>query len=156
VTDAVRVTDVLLPGVGVQVEQVATGDTEVCLVVRSPAVSAACPECGQRSSLVHSYYRRRPADRPVAGPHVRLERARRLVCGNDRCSRRTFAEQIPALTRRYARRPNALTAQLTDSALFLGGRAGARLSRRMAITTGKDTLLRLIRALPVSQPGPVA
>ncbi|MFB8183297.1 ISL3 family transposase, partial [Streptomyces sp. NPDC055966] len=74
------------------------------------------------------------------------------MCGNDSCGRRTFAEQIPDLTRRHARRTNALTAQLTDIALFLGGRAGASLCGRLAITTGKDILLRLLRALPLPQP----
>ncbi|MGW7582953.1 hypothetical protein ACWGLI_17680, partial [Kitasatospora sp. NPDC054769] len=61
--------------------------------------------------------------------------------------------QIPALTSRHARRTTALTAQLTDIALFLGGRAGARISGRLAMTTCRDTLLRLIRALPVPSPG---
>ncbi|WP_331754691.1 ISL3 family transposase (plasmid) [Streptomyces sp. NBC_00012] len=152
----VRVADVLLPGVGVQVEEVALTDTEVRLAVRSQAASAACPDCGRRSSKVHCYYPRALADRPVAGKRVRLElRARRLVCGNDQCDRRTFAEQIPNPTRRHARRTDALTAQLTDMALFLGGRAGAHLSERMAIGTCKDTLLRLIRALPLPSSGPV-
>ncbi|CAM5309646.1 ISL3 family transposase ISFsp1 [Streptomyces griseomycini] len=50
------------------------------------------------------------------------------------------------------RRTNALTAQLTDIALFLGGRAGASLCGRLAATTGKDTLLRLLRTLPVPRP----
>lgn len=45
------------------------------------------------------------------------------------------AERFPALTRRQARRTIALTAQLTDTALFLGGRAGANLCGRMAVTT---------------------
>ncbi|MFC5201768.1 transposase family protein [Streptomyces kaempferi] len=130
-------------------------DTKVRLVMRSLAVSAACPDCVQRSSRVHCYYQRHLTDRPVAGRRVRLDlRARRLVCGNDRGSHRTSAEQIPALTRRHARRTDALTAQLTDIALFMGGRAGARLSGRMAITTGKDTLLGLIRALAAPQSGP--
>ncbi|MFD9420748.1 ISL3 family transposase [Streptomyces goshikiensis] len=81
-------------------------------------------------------------------------RARRLVCGNEDCARRTFAEQIPALTRRHARRTEAaLTAHLTDVALFLGGRPGSRLFQRMAIDTCKDTLLRLVRALPLSSSG---
>ncbi|MFF1700220.1 ISL3 family transposase [Streptomyces sp. NPDC058257] len=147
--DAVSVADVLLPGIGVKFEKVVLGESEVRLVVRSPACSTACPGCGRRSSRVHCYYQRALADRPVAGHRVLVDlRARRLVCHNDRCGRRTFAEQVPALTRRYARRTNALTAQLTDIALFLGGRPGTRLSRRMAITTSKDSLLRLIRALP--------
>ncbi|MFJ7201847.1 ISL3 family transposase [Streptomyces sp. NPDC098926] len=156
VMGGVRVADVLLPGVGVQVEQVALTDTEVRLAVRSQAASAACPDCGRRSSRVHCCYPRALADRPLAGKRVRLElRARRLVCWNDQCDRRTFAEQVPNLTRRHARRTDALTAQLTDLALLLGGRAGARLSERMAIGTCKDTLLRLIRALPLPSPGPV-
>nr|WP_262705545.1 ISL3 family transposase [Streptomyces sp. NEAU-383] len=124
--------------------------------MRSSAESAVCPGCGWRSSRVHCYYQRCLADRPVAGRQVRLDlRARRLVCGNDRCERRTFAEQIPDLTRRHARRTNALTAQLTDIALFLGGRAGASLCGRLDVTTGKDTLLRLLRALPVPAPASV-
>ncbi|MGW1915362.1 ISL3 family transposase [Streptomyces sp. NPDC002076] len=44
---------------------------------------------------------------------------------------------------------------LTDVALFLGGRPGARLAGRMAVSTGKDTMLRLIRALPEPDSGPV-
>ncbi|MEU3051366.1 ISL3 family transposase [Streptomyces sp. NPDC006984] len=98
-----------------------------------------------------------PADAggsPVADRRVRIEmRARRLVCGNEDCARRTFAEQIPGLTRRHARRTEALTAHLTDVALFLGDRPGVRLFQRMAIDTCKDTLLRLIRALPLPSSG---
>ncbi|MEU7510300.1 ISL3 family transposase [Streptomyces lavendulae] len=131
-------------------------DAEVRVAVRSGAVAAACSGCGRRSSRVHCYYQRTLADRPVAGRRVRIElRVRRLVCGNEHCPRRTFAEQIPALTHRHARRTDALTAQLTDVALFLGGRPGTRLVQRMTIDTCKDTVLRLIRALPLPSSGPV-
>ena len=41
-------------------------------------------------------------------------------------------------------------------ALALGGRAGARLSGRLACPASRSTLLRLIRALPDPQPGQVA
>ncbi|MFB7363859.1 ISL3 family transposase [Streptomyces hydrogenans] len=151
-----QISDLLLPGVAVEVDQLVLTDTEVRLAVRSGAASAACPGCGHRSSRVHCYYQRTLTDRPVAGRRVRIElRARRLVCGHDRCVRRTFAEQIPALTRRHARRTDALTTHLTDVALFLGGRPGARLFQRMTIDTSKDTLLRLIRALPLPSTGPV-
>ncbi|MFK4214054.1 transposase [Streptomyces sp. NPDC030920] len=77
------------------------------------------------------------------------------MCANDQRDRRTFAGQVPNLTRRHARRTDALTAQLTELALSLGGRAGARLCERMAIGTRKNTLLRQIRAPPLPSSGPV-
>ncbi|MFF3981117.1 ISL3 family transposase [Streptomyces sp. NPDC001828] len=152
----VQVGDLLLPGVAAEVDQVVLTDVEVRVAVRSGAVSAACPGCGRRSSRVHCYYQRTLTDRPVAGRRVRIGlRARRLVCGNGHCDRRTFAEQIPGLTHRHARRTDALTTQLTNVALFLGGRPGTRLLQRMTIDTCKDTLLRLIRRLPLPSSGPV-
>ncbi|MFE5681553.1 ISL3 family transposase, partial [Streptomyces erythrochromogenes] len=59
------------------------------------------------------------------------------------------------MTRRHARRTDALNAQLTDVALFPGGRPGARLFQRMAVDICKDTLLRLIRTLPLPSSGSV-
>ncbi|WP_435848852.1 transposase family protein, partial [Streptomyces lavendulae] len=96
-TGGVQVSDLLLPGIAVEVDQLVLTDAEVRVAVRSGAVAAACSGCGRRSSRVHCYYQRTLADRPVAGRRVRIElRARRLVCGNEHCPRRTFAEQIPA------------------------------------------------------------
>ncbi|WP_406841841.1 UDP-N-acetylglucosamine 2-epimerase (plasmid) [Streptomyces sp. AHU1] len=84
---------------------------------------------------MHCYYQLCLVNRPVAGRQVRLDlQARRLLCSNISCGRRTFAEQIPDLTRRHARRTNTLTTQLTDIALFLGGRAGASLCGRLTVT----------------------
>lgn len=48
------------------------------------------------------------------------------------CAKVTFAEQVSGLTSRYARRTPAVTAVLEAVALALGGRAGARLSGRLA------------------------
>ncbi|MEU2516876.1 ISL3 family transposase [Streptomyces syringium] len=152
----VQIADLLLPGIAVEVDQLVLTDAEVRVAVLSGAVPAACSGCGRRSSTVRCCYQRTLADRPAAGRRERIElRARRLVCGNELCTRRTSAEQVPALTRRYARRTVALTAQLTDVALFLGGRPGARLFQRMTIDTCKDTLLRLIRTPPLPSSGPV-
>jgi transposase len=60
----------------------------------------------------------------------------------------TFAEQVPGLTVRYGRRSASLTGALQAIALALGGRAGARLSARLAAGVSRTTLIRLIRALP--------
>jgi hypothetical protein len=42
---------------------------------------------------------------------------------------------------------------LEKIALALGGRPGQRLTRQLAVEVSRMTLLRLIRALPVPEPG---
>jgi hypothetical protein len=64
------------------------------------------------------------------------------------CAKTTFAEQVPGLTIRYGRRTCGLQAVLQSVALALGGRAGARLTGRLACSARRSTLLRLIRAAP--------
>jgi orotidine-5'-phosphate decarboxylase len=55
---------------------------------------------------------------------IRL-RVRRFLCGNTECGRETFAEQVPGLTARYARRSTVLGRVLRAVALAVGGRAGS-------------------------------
>ena len=63
------------------------------------------------------------------------------------CSAQTFAEQIPGLTARHARRSPLLRRMLEAIGLALAARAGARLGRR-ARDARAEAVLRLIRALP--------
>jgi hypothetical protein len=54
---------------------------------------------------VHSRYERRLSDTATAGQEVLIRlRVRRLFCDNTDCAKRTFAEQVPELTSRHARR----------------------------------------------------
>jgi transposase len=73
---------------------------------------------------------------------------RRFFCDNTACPRRTFVEQPMDLTQRHARRTSTLARMLTAVAIALGGRAGARLADVLGMNTGRDSLLRLLRALP--------
>ena len=73
---------------------------------------------------------------------------RRFFCPDVACKKTTFAEQVPGLTVRHGRRSASLTGALQAIALALGGRAGARLSARLAAGVSRMTLIRLIRALP--------
>jgi transposase len=115
----------------------------------SRAQAAACPGCEQPSSRVHGRYRRTLLDLPVAGLTMTIRlRVRRFRCLNAACSRATFAEQIPDLTCRYARRTIPAGRMLADIALVLAGRAGCRLATRLGLPQGRDTLLRLVRRLP--------
>ncbi len=116
---------------------------------------SVCPRCGQPSRRVHSRYRRRLVDAPIAGRPVQLRlRVRRLFCDNAGCVARTFAEQPAALTAPRARRTSLLRRMLASIAVALAGRAGARLADRLGMPTSRDSLLRglpdvQVTALPV-------
>ncbi|MGW9448560.1 transposase family protein [Streptomyces sp. NPDC055632] len=112
-------------------------------------VGAACAGCGAWSTRVHSSYLRFPADAPSAGRRVVLQlRVRRFRCGNNMCSRRTFAEQIPGFTRRHSQRTERQRSTLAAVGLAPAGRAGARLAAVLGVAVSRSTVLRLVDALP--------
>ncbi len=132
-----RITGVFETGRSVRV-QASTGDRD-----------AVCPACGVASWRVHSRYERRVSDSAVCGRETVIHlQVRRFFCLNEACSKKIFSEQVPGLTVRYGRRSIGLSQVLRTVALALGGRAGSRLSRRLAMTVSRMTLLRLIRAMP--------
>jgi hypothetical protein len=128
----------------------------VRMAVAAEADKASCPQCGSLSARVHSHYERRLTDTAVGGQELVLQlRVRRFFCENTCCPALTFAEQFPALTARYARRTGVLSQVLTAISLALGGRAGSRLTCRLHVEVSRSTLLRVIRTLPVPEPGQI-
>jgi hypothetical protein len=69
---------------------------------------------------------------------------RRFLCQALACPKTTFAEQVSGLTSCHARCTPGLTSVLQAVVLALGGRAGARMTGRLAATVSRMTLLRLI------------
>jgi transposase len=98
---------------------------------------------------VHSRYERRLADAAIGGRRVVLRlQVRRLFCDDPDCVKATFAEQVPGLTVRYARKTALLAGVLRDIAVALAGRAGARLARALCMPASRPALLRLLMAIP--------
>jgi transposase len=141
---------VLLPHLAdVEVEGVFRSARSIRVLARAKASAAGCPGCGVMSRRVHSRYERRLLDTAIGGFEVVIFLSvRRFLCLSPQCPKVTFAEQVSRLTSRHARRTPAVTAVLEAVALALGGRAGARLTGRLAAGVSRMTLLRLIRALP--------
>jgi transposase len=154
---AVELLNVLFPHLaGIHVERVVASDRSVQLEAAVRGPGGTCPVCGRTSSRVHSRYVRCLADRGVAGRGVAIRlRVRRLFCGNPECPRRIFAEQVDGLTEPYRRCSPALKTVFVDLGLALGGRAGARMTRRLDAERSRTTLLRLVRDLPEPAPGPL-
>ncbi|MEV6254176.1 ISL3 family transposase [Nocardia sp. NPDC051911] len=120
------------------------------------AQGASCPGGTCWSVRVHSRYQRCLSDAAVGGTETLIcLRVRRFYCDNPDCARATFAEQVPGLTTAHARRTPLLRSMLERIALAVGGRPGQRLTRHLSVTVSRMTLLRLIRAVPMPEPGPV-
>ena len=123
-------------------------------VVKS--ATASCRWCGQASGRVHGGYTRRLRDAVVGGTVVVVElRVRRFRCDNADCAAATFAEQVVGLTAPHSRYTPLLRTLLAQIGLALAGRAGVRLADALGVNVGRDTLLRLVKALPDPDSGPV-
>src|SRR5579884_1223288 len=118
----------------------------ITILVAAKGSHPACPLCSQRADRVHSRYIRTLADLPWNGVAVRLHlTVRRFFCDTDPCPRKIFAEQVPSVADRYARRTNRLTEALELIGFAVGGEAGARVLAALTMTSSPDTLLRTIR-----------
>ncbi len=132
------------------VEALAFDPRGVTILASTEASAFRCPECGCASRRVHSRYRRALADLPWGGMPVRLRvTVRKLFCDNLTCRRKVFAERLDGIAQRYSRRTDRQRGALEDIALALGGRSGSRLAASLRIGASRDTLLRLLRRLPL-------
>ena len=140
----------LLPDLaGFSIEQVSIADGVIVVQAHSQKTCGTCPDCAHLSSRIHSRYQRMLADLPWSGRLVRLViHICRFFCTLPSCPRKTFAETLPDLAERYARRTTRLKEVLERLGLALGGEPASRLSVILAMTCSPDTLLRLLRRLP--------
>lgn len=140
----------LLPDVGLSVEWIRFGAEGVEIGVVPTSTNCRCPQCGLPSDRVHSHYIRTLADVPAHGRVVHLQiRLRRFFCDFAGCAQGTFAEQVPQAMVRHSRKTCQLIQALQSIALEAGGEAGARLGGRLSMPASPDTLLRLIRQMPI-------
>ncbi|WP_107016622.1 transposase family protein [Streptomyces dioscori] len=107
------------------------------------ARQATCRGRGCVSGRIHGSHLRFPRDLRTAGKSVVVAlRVRRFVCAEGSCPRRTFAEQVPGLTRRFGRRTERLRSTLISVGLALAGQAGARMADVSGTPVSRNTLLR--------------
>jgi transposase len=131
---------------GLCLEAVVAEAQQICITVATTVAQAPCPKCGIASPRVQSRYQRTVADLPWSGVTVRLLlHVRRFRCDNLACPCAIFCERLGPAIAAYARRTQRLEIALQRVGLALGGEAGARLLRALAIAASPDTLLREIR-----------
>jgi transposase len=124
--------------------------TQLTLQVTSMQALVHCPVCRFPTRRMHSRYIRTVADLPWGPWRVVLQlRVRKFFCTNGRCTRRIFNERLAPLVAPWARRTQRLAQWLVHIAVALAGTAGARLSRGLGLAVSRNTLLRLLRRVPL-------
>lgn len=142
------ITPIALPGC--IVDHVERGPEGLVVLARPRRDRCRCPSCGTPSSAVHSRYVRHPSDLPSFGERTRLQiEVRRFYCHRSSCPRRTFVEPLPRLLPHRARRTDRLGEAQARVGAALGGEAGSRLLGQLGMPASGDTVLRLLRRLPV-------
>lgn len=120
------------------------------LMLFSTQALVKCPVCSKPTHRIHSRYERTLADLPWADHSITLQiRVRKFFCINTLCKRRIFTERLASVTAPWARRTLRLAQRLTDIGLALGGAAGVRLSQKLGFTASRNTLLSLVRRIPL-------
>jgi transposase len=142
---AARLAALILPAADyLRLDEIVVDSQHITVTTTSCQTGSCCPSCGAVATREHSRYTRRPVDLPCVGRQLRLQlNVRRFFCDNPACQQRTFAERLPGVARRFARRTERLTAAQCQIALALGGEAGARHATQQAMPISPDTLLRL-------------
>ncbi len=141
---------------GVRVDRLWREDRTIHVNLTTTRRAARCPCCGCRAKRVHSRYTRTLADLPCCGDPVIIHlHTRRFVCRVRRCAQKIFTERIPTLVAPSARRTVRLQSALERDGFALGGEGGARHAAAGAMPVSPRTLLRIVRAVPIPDSGPV-
>ena len=132
---------------GFAVTSAASAGPVTIVEVRSTGASSRCPACGAASRRVHSRYRRRIVDLPMAGRSVELVATmRRFRCEAVLCERSIFTERFDeGILAPWGRRTARLDGLVHHLGLALGGRPGASFAKRLMLPVSNDTLLRVVR-----------
>ena len=122
-------------------------ETESGVIVRARSKETPrCPACAGSQVSYHSSYHRTLRDLPCQSKPVRIQlRARRFRCHSATCSRRIFAERLPAVAAPRARETLRLCEVIGLAGYALGGLPGSRLLSRLGMPSSDDTVLRRIK-----------
>jgi transposase len=123
---------------------------QITLRVQSTQTRAPCPLCATPARRIHRDYGRTLADLPWAPYRVSWQlRVRKWFCRHRACRRRIFTERLPTVAAPWARRTLRLAQRLGALGVALGGTAGVQLGHQWDVVVSRNTLLRLLRELPL-------
>ena len=126
------------------------GETNIHIGMVATQTVGCCPDCQMPTHKVHGFYRRTLADLPICGKAVSLRlQLRKFFCRNDNCTRKIFAQTLPACFAPCTRRLNRVERPLQAISLQTGARPAARICALIGQSVSHSTLLRISHKTPV-------
>jgi transposase len=149
-TELAILDQILLSNLGdLSLDSVRISAERIDLDVSNRAETVCCTNCGSLATRVHSFYVRTLAYLSCCEHTIFIHfLVRRFFCDGPSCSRITFAEQIPELSQKYARKTRRLSEKLYRLGLEVGGETGKRVSKIFDIPTSGDSLIRYYSEQP--------
>lgn len=127
-------------------------DGSILLFVRCCNTDGICPYCGASSSKVHSKYYRTIVDLPVLGKAVTIRmESRKFFCPNEKCKKKTFAEQPGNEVFRYRRRTRRCEILVAKHGLYCSSNKAKALINATGIPLCNTTVLRDIHRMNVDE-----
>ncbi|MGI4959941.1 MAG: ISL3 family transposase [Janthinobacterium lividum] len=141
------------PGASVKLVSVSCLD-ERWLISATSDGAGTCPKCSVRSNARHGHYVRQLQDLAAQGAVVRLSiRMARWRCRNRLCEQKTFADRLPRVAARHARRTDHVAELVRLLGHAAGGRPAERLMARLGMPVSDDTILRHLKRQPAARTG---
>ena len=124
-------------------------DHEIQLMAHLVSCNSYCPDCGACCDRRHGFTWRRIRDLFRIQQCIRLTlRVPKWFCDNPNCERIIFTERL-AWAVPYSRRTNRTNHVLTTLMLAMNAKEAARVCPTIGIRISHDTLLKILRRIPV-------
>jgi transposase len=113
--------------------------------------STNCPVCGCVTNKIHSNYKRKILDLPIANCKLVLTViANRYFCNNEDCIRKIFCIRLTKFTKVYGRRTDRLELILEKISVIISSISGSKLSDFLNVKVSNSTLLRITRKIAIN------
>ncbi|MCL2816431.1 MAG: transposase family protein [Oscillospiraceae bacterium] len=121
------------------------GAEKIKIKVQSRREEVECPFCGKESRKVHSVYKRKFQELPIAGKKVEIEiENRKYFCKNGACENKTFAETFECLPYN-GRRSKRLTEEIIERSKNMSSVSASREIGKTLADVGKSTICELLK-----------
>ena len=118
---------------------------KIHIQVKSKRKVLNCPICREKSKKVHSRYKRTVQDLPIGDKKVYIEiTSRKMICGNRKCSRKTFAESYEFVGAKGVK-TKRLEAEIVSVGVNMGSQAASRVLNRSTVKICGRTIRNLIK-----------